>query len=191
MEIIPNVHHIAGVMANPYLILDADGLTLIDRGMPGSAKKILQYVRDLGHAPNDLRRILITHADVDHVGSLAALKAASGARVYTSAIEAEAIAAGSPSRTFQRGGLRKWLFSLMGRFFKFQPMQVDEILRDGDMLPILGGLRVVSTPRAHPRTRFVIRAFGWRFVRGRLADCPERRTARLAPWLHLGSCKGG
>jgi glyoxylase-like metal-dependent hydrolase (beta-lactamase superfamily II) len=150
VEIIPNVHHIPGVMANPYLILDADGLTLIDTGVPGSAKKILKYIHDLGRAPGDLRRILISHADMDHVGSLAALKAASGARVFASAIEAEAIAAGHPSRAVRGGGLQKWLFSLVGRFFKSQPTQVDEILSEGEVLPVLGGLRVVSTPGHTP-----------------------------------------
>lgn len=150
MEIIPNLHRIPRVMANSYLILDADGLTLIDTGMPGNANKILQYVRDLGRAPGDLRRILITHSDIDHVGSLAALQAASGARVYSSAIEAEAIAAGHPSRTPSRGGLQGWVFRLMGRFFKAQPARVDETLSDGQVVPALGGLRVVSTPGHTP-----------------------------------------
>ena len=29
MEITPNVHIIPGVMANPYLLIDPDGLTLV------------------------------------------------------------------------------------------------------------------------------------------------------------------
>lgn len=150
MEIIPNVYCIPGVIANPYLIVDADGLTLIDTGLPRSENKILRYVRDLGHAPGDLTRILITHADMDHVGSLAALKAASAARVYASAIEAAAFATGHPSRPLQRRGLSRWLFSFVGRFLKPQPTQVDEILKGGDILPILGGLRVVATPGHTP-----------------------------------------
>lgn len=145
MEIIPNVHLVPGVMANPYLVLDADGMTLIDTGIPGSANKILRYMRSLGHAPTDLRRIVITHSDMDHVGGLAALKAASGARVYASAVEAGAIAKGRPSRTFQRSRLQKWMFGLIGLVLKAQPVQVDEIVSDGQVLPVLGGLRVVFT----------------------------------------------
>ena len=34
----------------------------------------------------------------------------------------------------------------MKPFFKPAPFQVDEILTDGQILPVLGGLRVVSTP---------------------------------------------
>ncbi len=76
MHIIPNVYRIPGVMANPYLILDADGLTLIDTSMPSSENKIPRYVRDLGHALGDLKRIVMTHADMDHAGGVAALRLA-------------------------------------------------------------------------------------------------------------------
>ena len=89
MEVAPNVHLIPGITANPYLIVDADGLTLIDAGLPGSDRKILRALAGLGYyAPKDLKRILITHAGFDHVGGLARLKAATGARVYASAIAA-------------------------------------------------------------------------------------------------------
>jgi glyoxylase-like metal-dependent hydrolase (beta-lactamase superfamily II) len=30
-------------MANPYILVDADGLTVIDTGLPRSEKKILTY----------------------------------------------------------------------------------------------------------------------------------------------------
>ena len=85
MEIIATVHLIPNIVANPYLIMDPDGLTLIDTGLPGNHKKILNYMTGLGYSPSDLTRIIITHADMDHIGSLSALKKASGARVYASA----------------------------------------------------------------------------------------------------------
>ena len=34
MEILPNVHLIPGIIANPYLIVEPEGLTLIDTGIP-------------------------------------------------------------------------------------------------------------------------------------------------------------
>jgi glyoxylase-like metal-dependent hydrolase (beta-lactamase superfamily II) len=146
MEISPNVHLIPGITANPYLIIDKDGLTLIDAGMPGSRKKILRYLSDLGFAPKDLKRIIITHADFDHVGGLSALKAISGARIYASAVEAEGIAAGHPTRPINtRSALLRSLFSLLTKIAKPGRVIVDEILSDGQVLPILGGLRVLET----------------------------------------------
>src|SRR5215204_6321754 len=94
MEIIQNVHQVPHVIANTYVIIAPRGLTLIDSGLPGSARKILKYISNLGYAPTDLKRILITHADFDHIGGLAALKKMSGARVFSSQVEAQGICIG-------------------------------------------------------------------------------------------------
>jgi glyoxylase-like metal-dependent hydrolase (beta-lactamase superfamily II) len=146
MEIVPNVHLIPGVTANPYLILDPDGATLIDAGLPGSEKKILRALAELGRQPSDLKRILITHADFDHVGGLAALVAASGARVYASPLEAEAMAAGHASRPLvTKNLLLKAVFWLTGQLVKPRPVHADELLADGQLLPVLGGLRSMAT----------------------------------------------
>ena len=55
---------------NCYLVRETDGLSLIDTGLPGSANDILAAARELG-AP--IRRIVLTHAHMDHVGSVDAL----------------------------------------------------------------------------------------------------------------------
>jgi glyoxylase-like metal-dependent hydrolase (beta-lactamase superfamily II) len=62
-------------LVNCYLIHESDGLTLIDTGLPGSADDILAAARTLG-AP--IRRILLTHAHMDHVGSVDDLTAKLG-----------------------------------------------------------------------------------------------------------------
>ena len=151
MEITPNVHLIPNIVANPYLLIDTDGLTLIDAGLPGSHKKILQYMSGLGYSPQDLKRILITHADFDHVGGLAALKKTTGARLYASPVEARAMAEGHASRPLQpRRRITRLLFDLMASFLRPSTVQVDEFLSDGQTFPVLGGLRVVETPGHTP-----------------------------------------
>jgi glyoxylase-like metal-dependent hydrolase (beta-lactamase superfamily II) len=146
MEIILNVHLIPDIIANPYLIIDPDGLTLIDTGLPGNDKKILNYIAGMGRSPADLKRIIITHSDMDHIGGLYPLKQATGARTYASDIEAKAIASGKPSRPIKSAlTLRRILMSIMSLWMKPHPMQVDAILKDGQVLPLLGGLQVVET----------------------------------------------
>jgi glyoxylase-like metal-dependent hydrolase (beta-lactamase superfamily II) len=147
MKITDNVFVVPGVLANPYILVDADGLTIIDTGMPRNEKKILAYVVSLGKSATDVKRIILTHSDIDHIGSLAALQKATGACTYASQIEAKAIATGKPSREIRSSGfsLRRILFTLMSPFFKATPFQVSEILADGQILPVLGGLHVVDT----------------------------------------------
>lgn len=93
MEFQPGIHQVFGLVVNSYLIEDDDGLTLIDAGV--SAKKVLRYLGRMGREPSDIVRIIVTHANPDHMGGLADLKAESGARVYASPLEASAIARGT------------------------------------------------------------------------------------------------
>jgi glyoxylase-like metal-dependent hydrolase (beta-lactamase superfamily II) len=56
---------------NAHLVREEDGLTLVDTGLPGSAKAILRAAEAAG-AP--IARIALTHAHGDHVGSVDALR---------------------------------------------------------------------------------------------------------------------
>lgn len=145
MNIASGVFAVPEVVANTYVIIDADGLTLIDAGLPRSQHRILRFIASLGCSARDLRRILITHADWDHVGSLAALHKATGARTFASRIEAEAMAAGRSSRPTKLPASTSLIRRLMRRFMSPRPFRVDEILADGQILPMLGGLHVVDT----------------------------------------------
>jgi len=149
MKITDNVYIVPNVVANPYVIIDDDGLTVIDVGMPGSQKKILAFIASLGKSLQDVKRIILTHSDLDHVGGLSVIQKATGARTYTSQIEANAIAIGRPSRQITGGSsiLRRVMFAVLGPFFKATPFQVDEILTDGQ---IISGLCVLETPGHTP-----------------------------------------
>jgi glyoxylase-like metal-dependent hydrolase (beta-lactamase superfamily II) len=57
-------------MVNCFLVREDDGLTLVDTGVAGSAPGTREAAKSLG-AP--ICRIVLTHAHIDHVGSLDAL----------------------------------------------------------------------------------------------------------------------
>ena len=56
---------------NCYLVREGDGLTLIDASIPGSAPAILDAARQLAMP---IRRMVLTHAHGDHIGSIDALR---------------------------------------------------------------------------------------------------------------------
>ena len=149
MEIIPGVYLIKMLASNCYLIVEPDGLTLIDAGIPFSSRKITEFINSLGLSIKDLTTILLSHADFDHVGTASRLKAVSGARVYASSIAAQAMAEGHSSRWLNLGPIApvfRWVEQLDG----FMHIEVDEILTAGQLLPMLGGLKVLETPGHTP-----------------------------------------
>ena len=54
-------------LVNCFLVWEDDGHTLVDTGLAGSAAGILAAVQRLG---SSIRRIVLTHAHLDHVGAL-------------------------------------------------------------------------------------------------------------------------
>ena len=147
MEIIAGVHVLKSSFVNLYLILEPEGLTLIDTGMPkAGAKLVLETLQNLGRKPSDLKRILITHADPDHTGSVQALKAATGATVFASRHDGEKMALGLAGRNAKGlvGVLTKYLMPASA------PQTADVFLEDGQELPVLGGLKAIFTPGHTP-----------------------------------------
>lgn len=155
VPVLPGITQIRGGIVNCYLIADADGLVLIDAGMPADERRILQAIDASGRALRDLRLILITHADGDHVGCAARLQAAARAaggtaRLCVPAGEAASLAAGKPSRELRAHGMLKVLLQLAASLFAFKPLACDATLADGELLPVLGGLQVLNTPGHTP-----------------------------------------
>lgn len=149
-EIVPGFHQVDDRFVNIYLAADADGgLVAFDAGLARSgAKRVLAAIEALGKQPADLTHILITHTDMDHTGGAAALKAATGALVCASRIEAEAMARGTTSRKLP--GLAGVLLKPMEWLAPTPAVAVDRVLADGDVVPVLGGVRVIATPGHTP-----------------------------------------
>lgn len=135
MKMADGVFNVDGVrVANVYLVVTQDGLLLVDTGMPGNARRILRFIEGLGRQPRDLRDIVLTHCDIDHVGSVAELKRRTGARV---AIHELDVAVLSGEQRPQKGGLA---MVALYRLLRFRPIAPDLRLRDGDTI---GGLQVM------------------------------------------------
>lgn len=142
-EIAPNIHWLETSSSNIYLIVEPPHIVLIDTGMPKQQALVFDLLQQLGHAATDLSHILVTHADVDHAGSLAALQAASGAQVLAGAETARLITRGKSPKHLPL--VMQWIADT---FVKYAP--IDEaavsVVQDGDTLPFLGGLQVLASP---------------------------------------------
>ncbi|WP_410871536.1 MBL fold metallo-hydrolase [Nocardia sp. A7] len=86
-QVADEVFTIAGTDVNMVLLREGRDLTLIDAGWYGDAALIEATIAALGHRPEDIRAVLLTHAHLDHVGALNHLQAKYGIPAYTSGLE--------------------------------------------------------------------------------------------------------
>ena len=148
----PSVYRIGtlGSFINTFVFLEPDGsVTLVDCGLKKAPSTIVRGLSAIGKYPGDVQRIVLTHAHDDHIGGAAEMIGAaglSGAAMHEA--DAEFIRAGTlPS--IDRS-------STSGRIFARIPARpyaafaVSEVLTDGQVIDVAGGLRVVHTPGHTP-----------------------------------------
>jgi glyoxylase-like metal-dependent hydrolase (beta-lactamase superfamily II) len=75
-------------MVNSFILIGERPI-VVDTGLPGSAPKILAALGRVGFSATDVSLILITHRHVDHIGSAAAIRRATGAPVAVHALDAD------------------------------------------------------------------------------------------------------
>jgi glyoxylase-like metal-dependent hydrolase (beta-lactamase superfamily II) len=116
----------------PTVIWDDEHAILVDTGIPGQLE-IIRKQLELSCYPFDrLSHIIITHQDRDHIGSLPELVAASEGRVrvLASALTTPYIQGETPLT--KSGAI-------------VPPTHVDQQLKDGEVLPLCGGIQVIAT----------------------------------------------
>ncbi len=151
--VVPGVWDLPISIVHAYLIADGDApdapLALVDTGLPGSAPAILSAVAALGRRPEDVRWIVATHLHVDHTGSLAELKRATGAEVMMHPADAAMVAEGRGGRTMHESpapGSAQFVAGFDAALRRMEACATDRLLADGDELPFAGGARVVHAP---------------------------------------------
>jgi glyoxylase-like metal-dependent hydrolase (beta-lactamase superfamily II) len=131
-------------MMNLSLIVDpTHGLTLVDAGWPGQADLIAEELAKDGLLIDDVKQIVLTHQDIDHIGSLVAVKNRTGAAITAFKDEVPYIDGTlispkrpSPERLKQMPEFAEALDSL-------ERTKVDRAVSEGDTI---GNAKVIATP---------------------------------------------
>jgi metallo-beta-lactamase class B len=129
------LYYVGVAQVTSLLVTTPSGHILIDGAFEESATRILDNVRSLGFAPEDVRVLLSTHAHADHAGGLAEIRRRTHARLYAGSADVPLLAAGG------RGDFA------FGDELTFPPVPVDVAVKDGDRVE-LGGVtvRAIATP---------------------------------------------
>jgi glyoxylase-like metal-dependent hydrolase (beta-lactamase superfamily II) len=83
IKLLDHLYQIKLGYVNAFLIVEENGLTLIDTGLKNGHKGILKGLETQGYQPSDIKNIIITHSHMDHVGSLNTMKALTDAKIIT------------------------------------------------------------------------------------------------------------
>lgn len=127
------IHYVGTRHLAAFLVASPQGHILIDGGMPSTAPLIEKSIRELGFKPEDIRILLTTQAHFDHVGSHAHFKKLSGAMAQ---------AMTGDEKLLRDGGKSDYRFGASSDFH-FQPVTVDRVLQDGDIVTV-GGIRLTA-----------------------------------------------
>jgi glyoxylase-like metal-dependent hydrolase (beta-lactamase superfamily II) len=73
VQIAKGLHRIGSDIVNSYLVVGTDGVTIIDAGLPRYWKHLNSELAQLGKTVDDVRALILTHGDTDHIGFAAQL----------------------------------------------------------------------------------------------------------------------
>lgn len=151
MEVVPGLHWVERIWdTKVYIWIEDERVVLIDAAMPGRSGAVWRHVESLGFPRNAVDEIWITHGDIDHMGSVAALKAASGASVVSHRADAPLIE-GQLARELGPlrfiGAYQRVFDWFVTHVLGYEPASVDHVVEDGDLL---GAWQVVHVPGHTP-----------------------------------------
>jgi glyoxylase-like metal-dependent hydrolase (beta-lactamase superfamily II) len=149
---------VSGILStlHPVIVSDDQEMVLFDCGHKGAIDQLNDKAFSAGFDLNRLSKVIITHHDHDHMGSLADLKRQyPWVKVYASDVEAEFIRGHVKSVRLQQAEEQCELLpedqkehaqKRIDMLRKIEPVEVDGILVDGDVMDVCGGIEVVATP---------------------------------------------
>jgi glyoxylase-like metal-dependent hydrolase (beta-lactamase superfamily II) len=144
---------------HPVLIWDEETVVLVDTGYPGQLPLIREGMEKAGVPLHKLNKVILTHQDLDHIGSLPSILQEVPHKVDVLANELERPYIEGEKRLLkiteevlaQLDSLpEEWRAGVKRLFANPPRANVDKTVADGEELPYGGGITVVDTPGHTP-----------------------------------------
>lgn len=149
MRLAPSLHRIGDDLVAAYLVVTDEGVLVVDAALRGHWPDLVAELASVGRTPDDVRGVVLTHGDTDHLGFAERLRRDHGVPVHVHAADA-ARARGEIKPTSSWGSLRigptaRFLLhaALKGGLRTEHVTEVHEVA-DGDVLDLPGSPRILG-----------------------------------------------
>jgi glyoxylase-like metal-dependent hydrolase (beta-lactamase superfamily II) len=156
MQLSPSLHQIGSDIVNCYLVKESGQVTIIDAGLPGQWRELLDELSRMGCSLDDVRAVLLTHGDTDHIGFAARLHRERGVPIYVHELDA-ARARGEVKKPASGWGPVKLaplagflIYSARRGGLRVPPVPELETLQADTTLDLPGSPRVIAMPGHTP-----------------------------------------
>jgi glyoxylase-like metal-dependent hydrolase (beta-lactamase superfamily II) len=156
MRISTSLHRLGSDQVNSYLVEEGGQVTIIDAGLSGYWSQLPTELAAMGRSLDDVRAVVLTHGDTDHIGIAERLRRERGVPVYVHELDAGR-ARGEVKKPMSGWGpikLRPLVGFLLysGRSGGLRTTFLTQVITigDGDTLDVPGSPRVVHLPGHTP-----------------------------------------
>ncbi|MET0449964.1 MAG: MBL fold metallo-hydrolase, partial [Aeromicrobium sp.] len=155
MELTPDLRRIGNDIVAAHLVVTPDGITVIDAGLAGHWRDLQRELAAIGRTTADIRGVVLTHGDSDHIGFAERLRREHGVPVFVHAADA-ARARGEESTKPEWGGLRIGpLLRFMGYSIRKGGLRTTHLtevqeVSDGQVLDLPGAPEIIGLPGHSP-----------------------------------------
>jgi glyoxylase-like metal-dependent hydrolase (beta-lactamase superfamily II) len=151
MRLAPALHRVGNDIVAAYLVDTPEGVLLVDAGLSGQWGELTKELESMGRRVEDIRGVVLTHGDTDHIGFAERLRRDHSVPIYVDEADAARARGEIKSKSswghMRIGAVARFLWYAM-RKGGMRASYLTEVVpvHDGDVLDLPGSPQIIGLP---------------------------------------------